>query len=178
MRAVVQRVAHASVTVDGQTIGRIDRGLLVFLGVAQGDDQRDVEWMVDKVKGLRIFSGDSETTEGQSGKMNRDVADVGGKVLVVSQFTLLADVRKGRRPSFVGAMAPEPAERLYESFAGALRNSGVGVETGRFRADMKVHSLNDGPVTLVIDSPRESEARNPGAPPLSSSGSSSSSAGN
>lgn len=148
MRAVVQRVSHARVDVEGATVGAIDEGLLVYLGVAEGDDSKDVAWLADKVRGLRIFA-DAE------GKMSRDVADVGGKVLVISQFTLLGDVRKGRRPSFSGAMAPEPAERLYQAFADAVRNGGVPVETGRFRADMKVHSLNDGPVTLVIDSPTE-----------------------
>ncbi len=148
MRAVVQRVSRASVRVDEETVGQIDRGLLVYLGVAEGDTQRDVSWLSDKVRGLRIFA-DAE------GKMSRDVADVGGKILVISQFTLLGDVRKGRRPSFSGAMAPEPAERLYRAFAESIRTGGVPVETGRFRADMKVSSENDGPVTLVIESPRE-----------------------
>ena len=164
MRAVVQRVAHARVEVEGRAIGAIERGLLVYLGVAQGDDARELEWLADKVSGLRIFSD-------ESGKMNHDVKDIGGKVLVVSQFTLLGDVRKGRRPSFGGAMAPELAERIYEAFASAVRARGVPVETGQFRADMKVSSLNDGPVTLVIDSPREGEVRNLGAPkPLPNAG--------
>lgn len=145
MKAVVQRVARARVDVDGETIGSIDRGLLVYLGVADGDSERELSWMAEKVSGLRIF-------EDEQGKMNRDVAEVGGAVLVVSQFTLLGDCRKGRRPSFAGAMAPEPAERLYETFVGALRDKGLPVSTGRFRADMKVHSLNDGPVTMLIDS--------------------------
>ena len=145
MKAVVQRVAGARVEVEGEVIGSIDRGLLVYLGVADGDSERELSWMVDKVAGLRIF-------EDEQGKMNRDVAEVGGAVLVVSQFTLLGDCRKGRRPSFAGAMAPEPAERLYQTFVGALRDKGLPVSTGRFRADMKVHSLNDGPVTLLIDS--------------------------
>lgn len=155
MKAVVQRVANARVEVDGAVIGAIERGLLVYLGVAQGDEGRDLDWMVDKVRGLRIFEDDQ-------GKMNRDVADVAGSVLVVSQFTLLGDTRKGKRPSFSGAMPPEPAERLYEAFVAAIRAKGVPVATGRFRADMKVHSLNDGPVTLLIDS-REGEPRSPGA---------------
>ena len=145
MKAVVQRVGNARVEVEGDVIGKIDRGLLVYLGVADGDSERDLSWMADKVSGLRIF-------EDEQGKMNRDVAEVGGALLVVSQFTLLGDCKKGRRPSFAGAMAPEPAERLYETFCGALRNKGLPVATGRFRADMKVHSLNDGPVTMLIDS--------------------------
>jgi D-aminoacyl-tRNA deacylase len=145
MKAVVQRVAGARVEVDGEVIGSIDRGLLVYLGVADGDSERELSWMADKVAGLRIFPD-------EQGKMNRDVAEASGSVLVVSQFTLLGDCRKGRRPSFAGAMAPEPAERLYQTFVGALRDKGLPVSTGRFRADMKVHSLNDGPVTLLIDS--------------------------
>ncbi len=155
MKAVVQRVGPSRVEVGGETVGAIDRGLLVYLGVAAGDETRDLEWMADKVRYLRIFEDDQ-------GKMNRDVADAGGGVLVISQFTLLGDCRKGRRPSFVGAMAPEPAERLYESFVALLRDKGVPVSTGRFRADMKVFSLNDGPITMLIDS-REGESRSPGA---------------
>jgi len=155
MKAVVQRVAGARVEVDGEVVGAVDRGLLVYLGVAQGDETRDLEWLADKVRNLRIF-------EDEQGKMNRDVGDVGGSVLVISQFTLLGDCRKGRRPSFGGAMAPEPAERLYESFVRLLCTKGVPVATGRFRADMKVFSLNDGPITMLIDS-REGEARSPGA---------------
>ncbi len=155
MKAVVQRVAHARVEVDGAVTGAIERGLLVYLGVAQGDSERDLDWMADKVRGLRVFEDDQ-------GTMNRDVADVAGSVLVVSQFTLLGDTRRGRRPSFSGAMPPEPAERLYEAFVAAIRAKGVPVATGRFRADMKVHSLNDGPITLLIDS-REGEPRSPGA---------------
>ncbi|MBI2393537.1 MAG: D-tyrosyl-tRNA(Tyr) deacylase [Deltaproteobacteria bacterium] len=163
MKAVVQRVAGARVEVAGEVVGAIDRGLLVYLGVAIGDELRDVEWLAEKVRGLRIF-------EDEQGKMNRDVADVGGGVLVISQFTLLGDCRRGRRPSFSGAMPPETAERLYESFVAAVRAKGVPVETGRFRAEMKVHSLNDGPVTMLIDS-REGEARSPGAPsPLPTAG--------
>ncbi len=145
MKAVVQRVANARVEVAGDVIGKIDRGLLVYLGVADGDSERDISWMADKVRGLRIFEDDQ-------GKMNRDVGESGGSVLIISQFTLLGDCKKGRRPSFAGAMAPEPAERLYETFVSAVRDKGVPVATGRFRADMKVHSLNDGPVTMVIDS--------------------------
>lgn len=163
MKAVVQRVAGARVEVAGEVVGAIDRGLLVYLGVAIGDELRDVEWLAEKVRGLRIF-------EDEQGKMNRDVGDVGGGVLVISQFTLLGDCRRGRRPSFSGAMPPETAERLYESFVATVRAKGVPVETGRFRADMKVHSLNDGPITMLIDS-REGEARSPGAPsPLPTAG--------
>lgn len=145
MKAVVQRVAHARVEVAGDVIGKIDRGLLVYLGIADGDSERDISWMADKVRGLRIFEDDQ-------GKMNRDVGESGGSVLIISQFTLLGDCKKGRRPSFAGAMAPEPAERLYETFVSVVRDKGVPVATGRFRADMKVHSLNDGPVTMLIDS--------------------------
>lgn len=155
MKAVVQRVGPSRVEVSGDVVGSIDRGLLVYLGVAAGDSSKDLEWMADKVRYLRVF-------EDEQGKMNRDVADTGGSVLVISQFTLLGDTRKGRRPSFTGAMAPEGAELLYESFVAALREKGLPVETGRFRADMKVFSLNDGPITMLIDS-REGEARSPGA---------------
>ena len=155
MKAVVQRVGASRVEVDGEVVGAIERGLLVYLGVAAGDDAHDHDWLAEKVRGLRIFEDDQ-------GKMNRDVLDVGGQALVISQFTLLGDCRKGRRPSFAGAMPPEPAERLYESFVALLRAKGVPVATGRFRADMKVFSLNDGPITMLIDS-REGEARSPGA---------------
>lgn len=157
MKAVVQRVGASRVEVSGDIVGAIDRGLLVYLGVAQGDSSRDVDWMADKVTGLRIF-------EDEQGKMNRDVKDVGGEMLVVSQFTLLGDTRKGRRPSFQGAAAPDVAERLYEGFCAAVRTKGVSVATGRFRADMKVHSLNDGPVTMLIDSREPTSAPSPAAP--------------
>ncbi|MGZ3418329.1 MAG: D-aminoacyl-tRNA deacylase [Polyangiales bacterium] len=162
MKAVVQRVAHAHVDVSGETIGTIDRGLLVYLGVAQGDEARDAEWMADKVRGIRIF-------EDEQGKMNRDVTDIGGSVLVVSQFTLLGDTKKGRRPSFGGAAAPDVADALYQRFVAILREKGLPVQTGRFRADMQVHSLNDGPVTMLIDSRETSEARSPGAASSSAS---------
>ena len=154
MKAVVQRVSWARVEVDGALVGAIDRGLLCYLGVAENDGERELEWLADKVSGLRIFP-DSE------GKMNKDVKDVAGGVLVVSQFTLLGDCRKGRRPSFAGAMAPEGAERMYEAFASSIRGRGLPVQTGKFRADMKVSSLNDGPVTLVIDTPRPEGAAAP-----------------
>lgn len=155
MKAVVQRVGPSRVEVGGEVVGSIERGLLVYLGVAVGDEPRDLEWLADKVRGLRIFEDDQ-------GKMNRDVSDAGGQVLVISQFTLLGDCKKGRRPSFTAAMPPEPAERMYQAFVGLLREKGLAVSTGRFRADMKVFSLNDGPITMLIDS-REGEARSPGA---------------
>ncbi len=156
MKAVVQRVAHAKVDVSGETIGAIERGLLVYLSVAEGDTKRDVEHIADKVAGLRIF-------EDEAGKMNLSVDQIGGALLVVSQFTLLGDTRKGRRPSFGAAMAPGPAEQLYESFNDVLRTRGLPVSTGRFRADMKVSSLNDGPVTLLIDSREPESPRHPDA---------------
>jgi D-tyrosyl-tRNA(Tyr) deacylase len=145
MRACIQRVSSARVTVDGETVGAIGRGLLVLLGVAASDGDDDLRWLVDKVIGLRVFD-DAE------GKMNLALADVGGELLVVSQFTLLGDCRKGRRPSFLAAAPPEMAERVYEQFVAAARAQGVRVATGRFRAHMMVELANDGPVTLVIDS--------------------------
>jgi len=145
MRAVVQRVAWAKVEVAGEMTGAIERGLLVYLGAGKGDGEAERAYVLGKVLGLRIF-------ENEEGKMDRSVVDVGGALLVVSQFTLYGDVRKGRRPSFEGAMAPEEAERAYEAFVAEARAQGVNVETGRFRADMKVTSLNDGPVTIWIDS--------------------------
>jgi D-aminoacyl-tRNA deacylase len=145
VRAVLQRVTRASITVEGQIVGRIDKGWLVLLGVARGDTDEDADRLADKVAGLRAF-------EDEAGKMNLAVADVGGSVLVVSQFTLLGDCRAGRRPSFIGAAEPGEAERLYLSFAEKVRGLGLPVETGMFRADMKVELLNDGPVTLLLDS--------------------------
>lgn len=145
MRAVVQRVNEASVTVDGARVGAISRGLLVYLGAAEGDDAKDVQYTADKIAGLRIFPGDD-------GRMSLSVADVGGAVLVVSQFTLFGDVRRGRRPSFDGAADPGDAERLYLELVARLRNKDLGVETGTFRAMMFVHSVVDGPVTIQIDS--------------------------
>lgn len=148
MKAVVQRVTRASVEVEGQTIGRIGQGLVVLLGVAKGDDARDVKYLADKIPSLRIF-GDNE------GKMNRSLADVHGAVLLVSQFTLLGDTAKGRRPGFDHAATPEHAKRLYEQLTESLRGMGFTVETGWFGAYMKVELLNDGPVTLLLDSRRE-----------------------
>ena len=144
MRACVQRVSEASVTVDGQLVGRIGPGLLVLLGVAQNDTLDDVRCLADKLVGLRVF-------EDPQGKMNLALSDIGGAMLVVSQFTLLGDCRKGRRPSFVNAAPPELAEQLYESFVAAVGAQGIPVATGRFRADMKVALINDGPVTLLLD---------------------------
>ena len=146
MRAVVQRVSRASVTVDTRTTGSIDRGLLVLLGAGAGDTAADLAYIVDKVANLRIFPDDA-------GKMNLSVKDVGGGVLVVSQFTLYGDARGGRRPAFTGALEPVAAKALYEQSLTALRAAGVTrVECGEFAADMKVELLNDGPVTILLDS--------------------------
>lgn len=145
MRAVVQRVSSASVTVDGEVVGAIDRGLLVLLGVSVDDSQEDVIYTAAKVVGLRIFVDDE-------GKMNRSLAEAGGALLVVSQFTLYGDCRKGRRPSFIDAARPEQASALYESFCAEVRGQGIRVETGRFQQHMDVALVNDGPVTLLIDS--------------------------
>ncbi|MFO0975732.1 MAG: D-aminoacyl-tRNA deacylase [Planctomycetaceae bacterium] len=148
MRAVIQRVSEASVTVDGQIVGQIQKGFLVLLGVSTTDTQDDVVWTAGKIAGLRVF-------EDADGKMNLALGDVGGSVLLVSQFTLYGDCRKGRRPSFVEAARPEQANALYQSVVAELRGLGLQVETGVFQADMKVRLLNDGPVTLILDSPRE-----------------------
>jgi D-tyrosyl-tRNA(Tyr) deacylase len=145
MRAVVQRVSRAEVRVDGEVTGRIGRGLLVLVAAAGDDSDADLSYTVDKIVNLRIFPD-------AAGNMNLALNDVGGALLIVSQFTLYGDCRKGRRPSFVQAMAPEPAEKMYERFVAAARASGVPVETGRFRAMMDVELVNDGPVTLLIDS--------------------------
>ena len=145
MRACIQRVREASVTVDGDLIGRIGTGLLVLLGVGQDDTDADVHYLAEKIVGLRIFSdGD--------GKMNLALPDVGGSMLVVSQFTLYGDCRQGRRPGYSHAALPALAEQLYEAFVAAVRARNVAVETGRFRADMQVALVNDGPVTLLVDS--------------------------
>ncbi len=144
MRVVLQRVSRASVTVDGNTVGTIGAGLVVLVGFTPGDDQGRIDWMADKIVGLRVFRDDD-------GKMNRSIADIGGSVLVVSQFTLYGNVSKGRRPSFVDAAAPDEAIPLYEAFVAALRERGVAVETGEFGAVMEVDLVNDGPVTLVIE---------------------------
>ena len=145
MRVVVQRVGEATVSVDGQTVERIGHGLVVLVGIAAGDSTDDVAAIAAKLASLRIFrDGDR--------KMNRSVVDVGGEILVVSQFTLLAEVRKGRRPSWVGAAAPEQAEQLFDELVRRLREEGIPVRTGVFGASMQVALINDGPVTIVIDS--------------------------
>jgi len=145
MRLVVQRVSRARVTIDGEAVDEIGRGLLVLLGVTHGDTPEQAEWLADKVVGLRVFEDDA-------GKMNRDVIEAGGGVLVVSQFTLYGDCRKGRRPSFVEAAPPAVAVPLYEAFVDAVRARGVPTATGRFGAMMAVELVNDGPVTLILDS--------------------------
>jgi D-aminoacyl-tRNA deacylase len=145
VRIVLQRVKDASVTVGGERISEIGAGLLLLVGVAQGDGEAEAGWLAEKVAGLRIFND-------ESGKMNLSLKDVGGEVLAVSQFTLLADTRKGKRPSFVGAAPPEEAERLFDYFCERLREAGVGpVETGSFGAMMEVALVNDGPVTIVLE---------------------------
>ena len=147
MRIVLQRVREASVTVAGDRISAIGPGLLLLVGVAHGDGEPEADWLAKKIAGLRIMVD-------EEGKMNRSVKDIGGAVLAVSQFTLLADTRKGRRPSFVGAAPPEEATRLFDYFCGRLRAEGVEqVETGRFGAMMDVALVNDGPVTIVLESP-------------------------
>lgn len=145
MRAVVQRVSEASVRVDGQTVGRIGAGLLVLLGVGVGDTESDAVWMSEKLLGLRIFEDEDE-------KMNRSVQDMEGGLLVISQFTLFGDCRKGKRPGFSDAARPEMAIPLYEKVVASLRETGLDVQTGVFQADMKVALVNDGPVTLLVDS--------------------------
>ena len=145
MKAVVQRVSSARVEVDGEITGEIARGLLVLLGVAKEDQENDAAWMAEKVVGLRIF-------EDGEGKMNRGLLDVEGALLAVSQFTLLGDSRKGRRPSFLDAAPPEEAEALYRTFVTKTRSLGAKTETGKFQAHMAVHLVNDGPVTILLDS--------------------------
>ena len=148
MRAIIQRVKEARVEVDGEVVGRIGEGMLVLLGAGKDDTEEDAGYLAEKILTLRIFE-DSE------GKMNLSVTDTGGGVLVVSQFTLYGDCRKGRRPSFDKAASPEAAEALYELFVAKLRESRAKVETGKFRAMMDVHLVNSGPVTLMLDSKRE-----------------------
>lgn len=148
MRAVIQRVTRASVEVDGAIVGKIGPGLLVLLGVAREDGESDAHYIADKILGLRIFPDDE-------GKMNRSLADCGGSVLLVSQFTLLGDTAKGRRPGFDRAAPPELARALYEKVATDLRTQGAPVETGLFGAHMAVELVNDGPVTFILDSRRD-----------------------
>ncbi len=145
MRAVVQRVSAASVSVDSAVTGRIERGVLVYLGVAAGDTEIDSAYLADKIAALRIFADDQE-------KMNLSVADIGGGALVISQFTLLADARKGRRPSYSDAAAPAIAKALYEHFVAELGRRGLPTATGVFQASMRVAYINEGPVTILLDS--------------------------
>ena len=145
MRAVLQRVKEASVTVEGRITGQIGPGLLVLLGVGKGDSEADLDFMVDKIRGLRIF-------EDAAGKMNLSVMETSKALLVVSQFTLFADTKKGRRPSFIDAMPPEEAQRMYASFCERCRGLGLTVQEGVFAADMKVALVNDGPVTICLSS--------------------------
>jgi D-tyrosyl-tRNA(Tyr) deacylase len=145
MRAVAQRVSEAWVDVDAETVGRIGAGLLVYLGAGKRDGDAEPAWMADKLATLRVFEDDA-------GKMSRSLQEVSGEVLVVSQFTLYGDVRRGRRPSFDDAAAPDSAERLYLAVCGELSARGLRVATGEFRAKMQVHALVDGPVTILIDS--------------------------
>ena len=145
MRCVIQRVTEASVTTGGEVVGRIGKGFMVLVGVSVDDTEKDVRYMAEKVPNLRIF-------EDEAGKMNLSLKDVGGAILAVSQFTLYGDARGGRRPSFITAARPDEANALYEQLVAAWRGQGLTVETGRFRTDMQVALVNDGPVTLLMDS--------------------------
>lgn len=145
MRAVVQRVANASVTVGEETVGAVGAGLMVLIGVSKEDTDKDLKYIVEKVMNLRVF-------DDENGVMNRSVLDVGGSILAVSQFTLYGDARGGRRPSYFRAAGPEPANELYERAVAAWQDSGIHVETGRFRTEMMVSLVNDGPVTILLDS--------------------------
>ena len=145
MRAVIQRVKQSSVSVDQEVISEIDKGLLVLLGVAGQDRRKDADYLADKIINLRIF-------EDQKAKMNRSLLDIGGQMLVVSQFTLMADCRKGRRPSFINAADPDRADELYGYFVEKVSDKGISVQTGRFRAMMAVALVNDGPVTIILES--------------------------
>lgn len=148
MRAVVQRVSRAKVTVAGEVTGEIGLGLMVLLGVADDDKQEDAAYLAEKLVGLRIFPD-------EEGKMNRSLVEAGGAMLVVSQFTLFGDCRKGRRPSFIKAARPEQAVELYKAFVAEVRGRGISVATGRFQAHMDVELVNDGPVTVLVDSRKE-----------------------
>lgn len=145
MRVVLQRVAHASVTVEKKVIGKIQRGFLLLVGVTHDDAMEDMEYLVRKIVQMRIF-------EDEEGKLNRSIQDIGGEILSVSQFTLYADTKKGNRPSFSKAAPGDVALEMFEQFNGLLRDTGIPVETGQFGADMKVELLNDGPVTILLDS--------------------------
>lgn len=144
MRVVLQRVSSASVSIDGKIAGSIEKGYVILVGITHTDSSEEIRWMADKIMGLRLFA-DSE------GKMNLDIEEVGGEVLVVSQFTLYGDSKKGRRPSFIDAARPEVAIPLYDAFVTALRAAGITVATGEFGADMQVSLVNDGPVTLILE---------------------------
>lgn len=146
MRAVIQRVSRASVTINGAVVGRIDRGLLILLGITHKDTSVEARWLAEKIVGLRIFND-------ADGKMNLGLTDMGGSTLVVSQFTLYGDAQKGRRPSFMSAARPEQAIPLYEAFIDGIKALGVPVQTGRFGAMMDVELVNEGPVTLILDTP-------------------------
>ncbi len=145
MRLVIQRVLESSVRIDGECVGQIGPGLMVLCGVEEGDSEADVRYCIEKTVNLRIFEDDA-------GKMNRSILEAGGEILAISQFTLHGDVRHGRRPSFIKAARPETAVPLYQAYCDGLRQAGVHVETGIFQADMKVSLINDGPVTLLVDS--------------------------
>ena len=145
VKALIQRVTRASVSVAGEETGRIKQGLVVLVGVAEGDTEKDIRYLVDKTLGLRIFADEQE-------KLNLSIVDMKGELLVISQFTLLADTRRGRRPSFTGAARPDEAAVLFERFVGEVRASGLRTETGRFQQHMLVEIHNDGPVTLMLDS--------------------------
>ncbi len=145
MRAVVQRVTQANVTVDNEKVGEIGPGIMVLIGVADTDTDKDLKYIIDKVMNLRIF-------DDENGVMNRSVIDAGGSILAVSQFTLYGDARGGRRPSYIRAAKPEPADAMYERAVAAWRENGIHVETGRFRTEMMVSLVNNGPVTILLDS--------------------------
>jgi len=145
LKALLQRVTQASVSIAGEVVGRIGQGLVVFIGVGRGDTLKDIEYLTQKVLNLRIFAD-------REGKFNLSVLDIGGELLVISQFTLLADTRKGRRPSFDGAAPPDEAENLFNQFVGQVKAGGLKVETGRFQKYMQVEISNDGPVTIMLDS--------------------------
>lgn len=148
MRLVVQRVTHASVAIDGEVVGTCGKGYMVLVGAQEGDSEKDVSYCIDKTANLRIF-------EDEDGKMNLSIRDVGGSVLAISQFTLLGDARHGRRPSFIQAARPETAKPTYEMYCDGLRAQGIAVETGIFQADMQVALVNDGPVTILVDSRKD-----------------------
>nr|WP_315861035.1 D-aminoacyl-tRNA deacylase [Stieleria sp. JC731] len=149
---VLQRVTEASVKVDGEVVGQIGQGFVALVGIGQGDDAQVVKWMADKTVQLRVFEDDL-------GKMNRSLTDVGGAVLAISQFTLYGDCRKGRRPAFTDAAAPELANQLYQQYVSAIRDQAVQVQTGIFAADMKVSLVNDGPVTMILEREAEGSSR-------------------